>query len=186
MKQNNRPLTAEEKSFAEKALNIVYSFLHDFGFDINEYFDIVIFGYLHAVRLYHEREDLRQYSFGTIAYRQMRAALYRNQQKNNALGRKCELPEIRLDEKFQESDSEKHEVYSNVQDFADDLITQLYWERILCKLKPEEKKLVEQLVDGKSMSDIAEMENVSRQAVHQRVCKIRQRLKPDKKRKEDV
>ena len=42
---------------------------------MDEYYDVVIFRYLHAVQRYDENPKLRQYAFQTIAFNSMRSAL---------------------------------------------------------------------------------------------------------------
>lgn len=174
--QEITPLTDEERVFAEESINVVYRFLSYYKLDRREYYDIVIFGYLKAVRLYCEREELHQYSFATIAYRQMSVSLRAERQYRNAMSRKSVLPEIRLDEKCPPSDITKHEVYTTVEDFADELVIQLYWERILCKLTPKDQELIDLLLQGNSMSDIAALQGVSRQNIHKKMCRIREKL----------
>lgn len=69
------PLTPEQRDFAAKNHNLVYSFLNDKHLPEDEFYDIVIFGYLQAVRTYFSKPAARKYSFSTIAYRRMRFSL---------------------------------------------------------------------------------------------------------------
>jgi len=64
-------LTKEQRDFAEKWHNLIYAYLNHKGLNEDEYYDIVVFGYLRAVRRYFEEEVLRQYAFSTIAWRCM-------------------------------------------------------------------------------------------------------------------
>lgn len=65
------PLTKEQQEFAAEHHGLVYKFLNDNHLPDDEFYDVVIFGYLKAVRDYFSREVLRQYSFATIAWRAM-------------------------------------------------------------------------------------------------------------------
>ena len=66
-------LTEQEKIYAECNHNIIYSFLHKFGYSIEEFYNVAVMGYLLAVQIYHRREDLRkEYSFMCISYQYMR------------------------------------------------------------------------------------------------------------------
>ena len=60
------PLTKEQQEFAAEHHGLVYKFLNDNHLPDDEFYDVVIFGYLKAVRDYFSREVLRQYSFATI------------------------------------------------------------------------------------------------------------------------
>lgn len=82
------PLTPEQKEFAERHHNLVYTFLHRNRLPENEFYDVVIFGYLKGVRDYLSRTDLQKYSFATIGWKAMARSLsshYRSQlrQKRN-------------------------------------------------------------------------------------------------------
>lgn len=71
-----QPLTEYEKRHAEQNHGLVYSFLHKYEYSIEEYYNIVIFGYLRAVQVYNRRKDLqKQYHFACIAYQYMRSAI---------------------------------------------------------------------------------------------------------------
>ena len=65
------PLTAEEAEFAAEHHSTIYGYLHKAGLPEDDFYDIVVFGYLRAVRKYLARPELRQYKFSTIAYRAM-------------------------------------------------------------------------------------------------------------------
>ena len=72
---NNTPLTAEQSRFAEENHHLVGRYLHSRGLSYDEFYDVVIFGYLNAVRKYTTREDLRQYQFSTIAWWAMKTSV---------------------------------------------------------------------------------------------------------------
>lgn len=74
---NDIPLTVEQREFASKWHNLIYTFLKQKGRSIDDYYDIVSFGYLRAVRRYLTEPELQQYSFSTIAWRAMESDLLR-------------------------------------------------------------------------------------------------------------
>lgn len=83
------PLTLEQKKFASDHHDLVYKFLHDRHLPIDEFYDIVIFGYLNAVKRYFSRTDLHVYTFATLSWKLMTQSLtdyYKEQlcQKRNA------------------------------------------------------------------------------------------------------
>ena len=65
------PLTPAESEFAAEHHDLVLAYLDRARLDCEEFYDIVIFGYLRAVRKYLARPELRQYRFSTIAFRAM-------------------------------------------------------------------------------------------------------------------
>lgn len=60
-------LTALQQQFSEEHIGIVYKYLHTKHLPIDEFYDIVIFGYLSAVQEYDERPELNCFRFTTIA-----------------------------------------------------------------------------------------------------------------------
>jgi RNA polymerase sigma-70 factor (ECF subfamily) len=69
------PLTDEQRDFAEENYGLVFSFMLERDLIEDDFFDIIIFGYLMAVQRYLERPDLRKYPFGTVAGKHMRREL---------------------------------------------------------------------------------------------------------------
>ncbi len=67
----NVPLTSEQGQFAADNHNLVYKFLNDRSLVVDDYYDIVIFGYLDAVRQYFMKPALKKYAFATVAFRTM-------------------------------------------------------------------------------------------------------------------
>jgi len=78
------PLTIKEQNFAANNHNLVYKFLNDKHLPENEFYDVIIFGYLQAVRDYLTNEKLKNYSFATISWKSMKRSLqdyYRSQNR---------------------------------------------------------------------------------------------------------
>ena len=69
-------LSEIEKSFAENNHNLVYKFLHTYGYNIEEHYSVAVLGYLKSVQAYHRKEKLKgNYNFSNVAYKYMRAEL---------------------------------------------------------------------------------------------------------------
>ena len=69
MKQQFQNLTEQESAFAAEHHGLIYRYLSNKRLDEDEYYDVVVFGYLNGVRKYFRREELRkQYSFTTLAW----------------------------------------------------------------------------------------------------------------------
>ena len=70
------PLTKEQAAFADEHHRIIYVFLREKRYSVDEFFGVAAHGYLRAVRTYTEREDLRsKYAFSTIAFQCMRSVM---------------------------------------------------------------------------------------------------------------
>ena len=70
----NRPLTEEEKTFAEEHHDMMYRYMHMHKLDIEEWYDILIIPYLQAVKKYHEYEHLHKFNFDQIFFRTLDSA----------------------------------------------------------------------------------------------------------------
>ena len=80
----NKPLTQAQSDFATEHYHLIDKFLRIKGYPSDDFFDVVVFGFLRAVRRYSEREDLRQkYEFQTIAFRCMRDDIYKHYEYQN-------------------------------------------------------------------------------------------------------
>lgn len=88
------PLTHEQRLFAAKHHDLVYKFLRKHHLSQDEFYDVVIFGYLTAVRRYLTIPALSQYSFNTIAWRGMSGALNNYKRKMKLQKRNAEIVSI--------------------------------------------------------------------------------------------
>jgi RNA polymerase sigma factor (sigma-70 family) len=94
MKRTNeteRALTKEQSDFAALHHGLVYRFLRKYGRSEEDFYDIVVFGYLDAVRDWFESELAVRYEFSTIAFRQMRFRLIDGLRAQNAGKRRAEV-----------------------------------------------------------------------------------------------
>lgn len=64
-----RPLTEEERVFAEEHHNLIYGYIRSHQLDIEEWYDILVIPYLNSVKKYFTYEKLQKYSFSLICYR---------------------------------------------------------------------------------------------------------------------
>jgi hypothetical protein len=90
------PLSSEERKFATEHHNLIYAFLNENRLPEDEYYDVIVFGYLKAVRDYFMRSDLRDYSFGTIAWKAMYRSLSNHYKSQNCQKRNAEVVSIHI------------------------------------------------------------------------------------------
>ncbi len=69
-----RPLTYKEKKYAADHHGLVYKFLREKKLSEDEFYDVIIFDYLKAVKDYISKPNLQKYAFTTIAWQKMRRA----------------------------------------------------------------------------------------------------------------
>lgn len=90
------PLTERQKEFAAENHGLVYAFLNGHCLDEDEFYDVVVFGYLRAVRRYFTENSLRKYKFGTIAWSCMRVDLLNYYKANRSQKRSAEVVSIHV------------------------------------------------------------------------------------------
>ncbi|MFR8473878.1 MAG: hypothetical protein ACLVCT_03025 [Lachnospira sp.] len=64
-----RPLTEEEKQFAEEHHDLMYRYMKIHELDPEEWYDILIIPYLNAVKKYHQYERLQSLKFKQVFFR---------------------------------------------------------------------------------------------------------------------
>ena len=98
------PLTEQEKRIAENNHDIVYAFLHGNKLSIEEYYNVVIFGYLKAVQDYHRNDSLRKkYTLGCLAWLYMSSEVMDYFKMENAKKRKPEHGTVSIDDEQTEN-----------------------------------------------------------------------------------
>ena len=95
----DRPLTEEEKVFAEEHHDMIYRYLRIHELSIDPWYDILIIPYLQAVKKYHTYEHLQMLKFDQIFFRTLdnaRSNYYRdmNRQKRRPEGKVLSFDEV--------------------------------------------------------------------------------------------
>lgn len=80
--QKMTPLTDEEKQFSEDNYSVIeWCFKHIYGYDMQEYYDVAMIGYLKAVKRWFSRPELHKYSFKTISLWAIKSYLWNERKK---------------------------------------------------------------------------------------------------------
>lgn len=91
---NDVPLDLDLDKFATDHHGLVYKFLNMYDLPEDEYYDVIIFGYLKGVHDYSTKEHLQKYSFSTIAWKTMLNSLSNYYKSQSRQKRKAELLSI--------------------------------------------------------------------------------------------
>lgn len=159
------PLTPEQGTFAAENHGLVLKFLNENHLPENEYYDVVIFGYLDAVRDYFTRSEMSNYSFSTIAWRAMRGALSNNNRTENRKMRTADVLSL---------NGSPHEDYLPLEhsipyghDLMMELETQLIMHDLARRISEREMSIVNMRRDGYNIREIARSHNVPMKYVHE-------------------
>jgi len=174
MRKTTTKLTEPQQAFAAENHSIVYDFLRSKGLD-EDYYDIVIFRYLHAVQIYDERSELRKYRFKTIAYNNMRSALGHHYESLRRMKRNATV--LSLDMRYDDTGLPMTETvtggalvyeYSEMRDA---------WERVCSALTPMQRDTVALRARGYSNREIAKVYNIVPGSVSGRMYVIRKKTR---------
>lgn len=172
----SRPLTEDERAFATRFHNLIYSYLRDRNLNQEEFYDIVAFGFIRAVANFHDRADLRKYSFTTIAWRAMDSA-YANYCKGQRCFKRCaNAGALSLDAPLTEKgDWTLGDTIATADTTSDRVEYIELWCQIIPKLSTNQKNVLYMKLKGYSNAEIAKKCNVSIEAIEVALCRIRER-----------
>ena len=142
-----RPLTKEQRRFAEENHHLVFTFLNQKELPESVFYDVVIFGYLKAVQEYCEVLALHRFKFSTLAFQRMRSSLsnyykYLSSPKRNA-------PIVSFNELIDNEDGLYWEdVISRQDELLRRLETELCLHALAAKLPHREMRIIRMKVRG--------------------------------------
>lgn len=87
-------MTPLQRQFADEHQDTVFRFLSHKNLSVEDYYDIVIFGYLQAVQEYDENPALARFQFNTIAWTKMSDCLGKHFSYENKPKRKAPMVSI--------------------------------------------------------------------------------------------
>lgn len=148
-------IATEENAFAEAHHYIVDRFLSQKRLPKGDYYDVVVFGFLRAVRQYCSRADLQEkYAFSTIAYRKMNDDLIKHYRKQARPSRTAVL--VNLDDLVYESDRLTiSEVVSDPDCLSDRVEAAMLWEQVSSLLTDDQIEAIHLRADGYTDREIA-------------------------------
>lgn len=155
-KQQIRPLTPTERQFATENHNLVYDFLHRYGYSLEIYYDIAIFGFLKAVQIYHRREDLRnKYAFPFISRQYMRSEIGNHFRIEGAKKRKPSGSVVSLDAKYSETVNLYNCIgFTGGKSPESEMLEMERLTELLNGLSDKQRKIAEMKVDGYNNKEI--------------------------------
>ena len=165
-------LTEEQKKLVEENHNLIYWFAKKYHVPIEEYYDVLAQGLCMAAYHY----DPSKCSFSTYAYLCMNTEMHVEYRKTL---RKSEIPQGNLfhyENAWQLSDliptNEKTE---------NKVIDRISYENLISLLNDilndKDKEVLTHILNGLTMREIAKIEGTSHQAIHNRMKKIRDKVK---------
>ena len=153
------PLTHEQRIFATKHHDLVYKFLNKNRLSPDEYYDVVIFGYLTAVRRYLTLPSLGQYSFNTIAWRGMSGTLSNYERTKNYQRHNAEIVSIHYG--LSPNDVPLEESIPACNDLMLQLEMKLLFHDLAARLSKQQMNIIHLKSNGYDIRDIARSQKIS-------------------------
>ena len=169
--KNMRTLTEKQKIFAEQHHMLVERFLWKNHLERAEFYDVVIFGYLEAVREYLEKPELSKYPFSSIAWRKMRFCMINEYIYQNCPKRNAPMGTYRED---YEPALSREQVSEQMNCVARDLEHRV---QLMSHMTAKEKEVVCMRAAGYTYREIAEHCNITMRGVSARLIRMRRRFR---------
>lgn len=164
-----KPMTDEQRKMAEDNHDLVYAFLKANELPEDQYYDVVIFGFLCAAQDYCEDPSLQKYRFGTVAWKRMKRELYSHRRYLNA--QKAGAKTVSIHDVVSEDSTQKWEdvLHDNC-----DLLSLLQAEMVLHSLavSPRDRRIMRMRLNGDRMHDIAKAERLTFQDINVALTKL--------------
>lgn len=169
------PLTPEQRLFAAEHHGLVYKFLDVRHLPKSEFYDVIIFGYLKAVRDYLTRKDLQVYDFSTIAFRDMSRSLSNYCRDQHRQKRTATVISIHVS-KFDDGLSYE-ETIAPPDELMQQLETRLVLHDLASRVSKQQMDMIRLRSSGYSDRDIANQQNISMNQVKKLLNEVRLVLK---------
>lgn len=167
-------MTPLQRQFAEEHQNVVFWFLKHKGLPIDDYYDIVIFGYLQAVQEYDENPALSHFQFSTIARTKMSDCLNKHYSYKNKPKRKAPTVSIHT---YTSDGLTLNEILPDRQkDLQMQTADRLLAIEALSCLTETEQQMVHLKADGLTCREIAEIFSTTVHCINQQFRRMRRRL----------
>ena len=167
-----QPLSDIEKRQAENNHKLVFSFLHRHGYELEKFYDVVIFGYIRAIQVYNRREDLRKkYQLAFICEQYMRSEIGNYYRMENSKKRKPTEIIISLDADYAETDN----FYNCIggKSTEDELMETEIIKDILEKLSDIQRKITEMKIKGYGNKEIYLLLEIKPSAYYRELQRIK-------------
>ncbi len=185
-----QPLTPEEQELAVKHFNLVDEFLHRKRLDPNEYYDVVIFGYLAAIQQGCRKDypEEKKNFFGLIEVC-MRNAVYQEWIGMGREKRKANQLSISLDAMLN-ADEDEFPIYEIIEDarinIEDLIVNRDLIDRLLTEATPREREAFEYACLGFNLQETAEIMDVSSGTIRRFLYNFREKARAAAENRKDI
>jgi len=161
-------LTKEQQQFANDYHYLVENFLKFRHLKHDEYYDVVVFGFLRAVHKYFTRSELKRYAFSTIAIYAMKSDLINHYRKLGRKKRRSDIVSLDSPEYYQEYGGNSLTMAETIAapdttgDTIEDYIgAEILWNNITSNLPAECVNVLRMKYEGYNDREIAKTQGIT-------------------------
>ena len=151
-----RPMTQEEREFAEQNHDLVIDYLRRKRLPMDDFYDIVIFGYLSAVQQYF-RDPPVGVEFKAMAFRAMKDSILRDREYNSRAKRYGYTVSLDTPDYHSAISDPKQDVEQQTERKA-------LLEQVAKVATPRESRIIQLLIDGFALHEAARFLKIPRAA----------------------
>lgn len=169
MKTQQKQLTEQESAFAAEHHSLIYRYLNERDLPEAEYYDIIVFGYLNGVRKHFRREDLKQYSFTTIAWSAMNSS-YSNYERSKSCS-KNNAQILSIHEPYHSAYA-LEEMIADAKDYAEETISAIALKETLQGFEQTEREILKLLMEGYPKAEIRRTLGLTAEALNEAIASM--------------
>ena len=154
-----RPFAKEEQQFAEENHNLVYAFLNEKKLSEDEYYDVVVFGYLRAIQVYFRESTSYKCKFSTLAWIKMNGSLANYRKYLSCSIRNTEI--VSLNEPLDGNEGLRLEDVISYDDCLCEIRTELLLHELAAHLPEREMRIINMKIRGAKLQEIAKAEKLN-------------------------
>jgi len=165
------PLTLEQQIFAANHHDIVYKFLQKNRLSEDTFYDVIIFGYLRAVRRFLNETNLQHYEFTTIAWNCMKVDLINHLKAQKRKQRDTEMLSLHMG--LFNDDLPLEETITDPDNLLHQLETELILHDLAKRVSKQQMDIVRMKSSGYNLQDIAQRQNMTQKRVQKLLEEVR-------------
>ena len=167
-------LTPEQQRFAADNHGLVYAFLNEKRLPDDDFYDVVVFGYLKAVKTYLTNITLSQkYEFSTVSYKYMRSELCKHYEYQNCQKRKGFTISLEAAVYGDDEVLSLQEVLSVPDSNTVDFETELIMLELASRVSKREMDVIRMKKDGYGVREIAKAQRMPMKGVNELLASVR-------------
>ena len=173
MYQQPLALTAEESAFAAEHHQLIYTYLNQNHLPEEEFYDVVVFGYLNGVRKHFRRENLRDYAFATLAWRAMDTCFANYVRAKHRPKRKATVLSLQA---HAGSGYRLEETIADAKDTAEEAIQSLALEDTLKGFERSDREIIRLLYEGYPGREIIQALGITARELGEHLAQIQEKI----------